>query len=379
MNIKRLLAIISLFLLAACGGGGDGGSPATPTVISGVASKGIIVGGTVKVYALNVDGSMGKLLGSAVTDANGAYSIDIGVYTGPVTLEVSGTYTDEATGLPKTVPEYAPLRAALSSASGNVTLPVTPLTDLAVRQAGTLTANNITAANTLISNAFKVDIIATTPVAPTSAAFSSSTTTQAQRDYTMALAAISQQMASGDTLEAVLNTLDIGIGSTGMTSGTATTITTALTSFIANSNNQTGVSSIAETSLQNIGLTSMKLTVALNGSDVASVKGIQTIITLPAGVLLRSDATGKLLTGVITTMGSASSGYPEGKFTSAANTLTLGLITAGNLTAGDIITINLDLASGTTTAPAASAFTIGTSNLVDNNGLVVSGASLSLR
>ena len=383
MKIQRIWAIISMFLLAACGGGGASNG-AAPTVIKGVASKGIIIGGTAKVFALKADGSKDKELGQDITKADGSYSINIGSYTGPVTVEVSGDYTDEATGQPKTVPATAPLRAAHGNASGTVTVAVTPLTDLAVRQAGALTAPNIAASNNRISDAFKVDIIATVPVAPTAAVFQSSQTTQAQKDYTLALAAVSQQMAGGDSLEKTLTTLNSGISSTGMDAQTAAAITTAVKTFIENNpKNDTGVKSIQETSLQTVGSTSAKLTIALQGAAASSVKGIQANIMFPFGVVLRADPAGAPLADVLSATGSAAgSGYLNGKYTPpgfAPASLNLGFMTTGNLAAGDIITINADLASGTTTVPLTSAFIISGVKLLDSNGNAVSGVSLSIR
>ena len=383
MNItKHILAITFIFLLAACGGGGGGDTPAAVTVVKGVASKGLITNGTVTVFALNADGSKGLLLGTGSTDGSGAYSISTGSYTGPIVAEAYGSYTDEATGLPATVPASAPLRAAIANATGAVSLSVTPLTDLALRQAGTLTGQNITTANTQISNLFKVDITTTLPVAPTVAAFQAATTTQAQRDYALALAAVSLLMqTSGNDLSTTLSSLSSGISQTGMTQQTSATITAAVDSFITSPKNLTGVTSIAETSLQSIGATSMKLTVVLQGSGSASVKGIQGTITLPSGVTMKADATGKLLSGVMTPATGTPSGSLDGKY-SAANgtpaTVTFGYITSGNLTAGNFIILTADVSPGTS-VPAVSAFVISSSKLVNTDGVAVSEASLALR
>lgn len=380
-NIKCILTIISLFILAACGGGGSSETVTPPggTVIKGVASKGIITNGTVTVYALSVDGSKGAKLGTSSTDGSGAYNISIGSYTGPVIVEAFGNYTDEATGLLKSVPESAPLRAAIAQTGGTVSLSVTPLTDLAVRQAGALTSENITKANIQISDLFKVNIIATAPAEPTSGAFQSSSTTQAQRDYALVLAGVSQLMKAGGTeLAATLSTLNSGISPAGMNSETAATLTTALNSFIANPKNLTGVTTIADTTLQNVGSMSMKMTIALQGSAAASVKGIQGTITLPSGVMLRTDAAGKILSGVMT-MVSTASGFIEAKYTVTASnapaTVTLAFITTGNVMAGDILVFYFDLMPGVS-APATTAFTISNSKLLDADGTSVSGVSL---
>ncbi len=380
MNIRQL-CIIALFLLTACGGGGGGGG-AAPTVIGGVASKGIIVGGTVTVYALNADGSKTVLRKDIPTDSNGRYSADVGGYAGPVVVEVWGDYTDEATGAIKHITQGEPLRAALSSVSGNVALSVTPLTDLAVRQAGTLTAQKILAANKQISEIFKVDITATAPVATTAQAFQSSQTTQAQKDYSLALAAISQQMKTGTQLSAVLDTLQGGITDTGLSEQAAHTFTTSVSEFIANDKNQTGVASIADTSLKAVGLTTVKLVLVLEG-NAAACKGLQTVITLPAGVTMRADTSGQILDGAIVAAGSASGGYLTGRYAAATQsesaTITLALTPAGTLAAGAIVEINADIAPGSA-VPLLSGFTVdgGQSNFSGEHGVELSGMVLSL-
>jgi len=388
MNRKRyMFAIISLFFLAACGGGGGsapgnsgGSSPAASTVISGVASKGLISNGNVIVFALNADGSTGTQLGRGTTDANGNYSVSIGTYSGPVLVEAYGGYTDEATGLAKTISSNSPLRAAFANVSSSVTIAVTPLTDLAVRQAGSLIPTNISAANGLVTELFKFDIIATMPVAPTASALSR--TTQAQKDYTLALAAVSQLMtANGGDLNTTLETVESGMTSTGMSSQTAAAITTAASTFLASSQNQTGITDISDTSLQDAGTTTLKLSVALQGADAPSVKGVQATIILPAGLILRADSSGEPLAGVIAPSSGVIGGYLDGKYTpataTAPATITLGLINTKSLAAGDIIDITCDLVPGAA-APAAGAISISTSDLVDSDGNSVSGASLSI-
>ena len=388
MNISRCIISILFIVLTGCGGGGGSGQTVAHTVVNGTASKGLISGGTVTVFALNANGSKGTLLGQDITKSDGSYSINIGSYVGPVTAEVSGSYTDEATGQTKTVPSSAPLRAAIGIANGNVSLAVTPLTELAVRQAGLLTAQNITAANTLISDMFKVDIINTLPVAPTASAFLASQTSQAQKDYTIALAAISQQMkTTGSDLSSTLSALNSGISSSGMSSQTAEAITSAINTYIgtpANPNpaNQTGITSIASTSLQAVGSTTKILTLSLGGNSASLVKGIQATITFPSNAALRADASGELFASVLATTGSAGSSFLAGKFVSATALtpalLNLGLITTGSLAAGDVITINADIAAGSA-SPAASAFVITGSTLVDANGVTVNSASIAIK
>ena len=139
-------------LLTGCGDNDKQQIDLTTSTLNGVASKGPIKSGSVKVYALEADGAKGALLGTGTTGADGSYSVDIGSYTGDVVVEVSGgTYTDEATGATDTPNTL--LRAALSGVSGTVTIAVTPLTEIAVQYAeDPNTETSIDAANSLVSS-----------------------------------------------------------------------------------------------------------------------------------------------------------------------------------------------------------------------------------
>ncbi|KAB0671459.1 hypothetical protein F6V30_02445 [Oryzomonas sagensis] len=392
MNVIKGLVLLGMVLaLSACGSGDYGNSAST--VVSGVASAGIISGGTVKVFAAYSSANeVKKQLGSTgTTDANGIYKIDIGSYTGPVIVEVTGgSYTDEATSpSTMTIPAAAPLRAAVNAAGGPLSVAVTPLTELALRLAKTagnkLTKTNIDAANSMISQLFKMDIIATLPVAPTATAFSAAT--QAQKDYALALATISQFMKTNSStdLSAQLGVLLEGIGlTTGMSAGTTTNLTTALSAFLADTtHNQTGVTTVFDTGLQNIGTTTMTLTLALSGTNVASVKAIQTTINLPTGIKVRAHAitSGEPLDGVLTPLAGSTSSLLNGSYTSTTTpaTLKLNFATAGtgNLVAGDIIRVVFDVTQGTV-APLASAFSLTNTVLVDANTADVTGVTLSV-
>lgn len=127
---------------------------------------------------------------------------------------------------------------------------------------------------------------------------------------------------------------------------------------------------------------SVNLTVVLQGSATASVKGIQATITIPAGVVLRADGTGKIMSDVITKLVNTPSGTIEGIYSAAVvgtpATATFFFITSGNFIAGDILNVNADISSGTT-APTAAAFTLSGIRLVDADGIDVIGPSLILR
>jgi len=197
LRLRCVLVFITC-LLAACGGGGDG-SPTASTTVSGVASKGPILGGNVNVYAVNADGSRGRLLGTATTSTtDGSYQVNDLGYNGNIIVVVTeGTYVDEATGI--TLPNPG-LKAALPSATGAVKVAVTPLTDVAFKQmssaSGGFSSANITTFNSVVSTAFGVDIIGTQPVNATDATAIAGAG-QAAIDYGVALAAISKMVDNG--------------------------------------------------------------------------------------------------------------------------------------------------------------------------------------
>ncbi|WP_136524358.1 hypothetical protein [Geomonas ferrireducens] len=198
-SLKSIVVLAVLCsLLAACGGGG---SSSSSTTVNGVASKGPIKDGVVEVYAVNADGTRGKLLGTGTTGSDGTYKVQNLSYKGNLIVIVTGgTYFDEATGMagvPNTV-----LKAALSGATGSVNVAITPLTDVAFKQmssaAGGFTKANIDHSNAVVSTAFGVNIIGTQPVDVTDATKVASASSQTAVDYGVALAAISQMVKNGD-------------------------------------------------------------------------------------------------------------------------------------------------------------------------------------
>ncbi|HEU0264510.1 MAG TPA: hypothetical protein VFR01_02155, partial [Geobacterales bacterium] len=169
-GIYRLLAMATLLALVVTGCGGGSTVNVTPqNSIGGVFSAGNpVASGTVSIYAINADGSKGNLLTQVSTDSHGSYTALIGTYSGPILMEGSGSFTDPASGNTTVIPASAPLRAALPAASEIVTMAVTPVTELAVREAyrlggGVLTATAISQANDLIGDLFKVEITTTQP------------------------------------------------------------------------------------------------------------------------------------------------------------------------------------------------------------------------
>ncbi len=203
---------LTSLILAACGGGGGGdnpapGGPGNPVQVSvtGSVVKGHISSGTVSVYKLNDDGSLGRLISTTQTDEKGEYGLNLGVAdAGLVALVITGgQYTDEATGNTVTLTEGDSLEAYLRvPSSGSVSVNITPLTTLAAAMVRQRLADGeqslgdaITFANTHVSSAFHVGNVAST-VIPTLANLGGAN--QFQRNYALLLAGFSKLDANDE-------------------------------------------------------------------------------------------------------------------------------------------------------------------------------------
>ncbi len=256
--------LICFFLLGCSGSGGSsGGNAADSNIsdenisndespeegpsgnnISGVASKGVINEGMVKAHAVNEDGTRGEELGSGQTEEDGQYSIDIGDHSGPIIVEVTGgSYRDEATG---SLVNNNRLRAVIPSVSGNRKVAVTPLTEMAVQIAGKiLTVTKINNANAAVSVLIGGEDI--TETQPPDINGNLSGATDAEKDYSLILAAISQMVEDGnaDDVAAVMsmisNDLEDDGELAGNGSGAGSLLQGALNNFIASDENNSGL------------------------------------------------------------------------------------------------------------------------------------------
>jgi hypothetical protein len=372
--------MICLLTLAACGGGGGG---TVDSSVSGVASKGIIRNGAIKVYALNADGSKGALLKETVTDNNGAYRAELGSYRGAILVEASGSYTDEATGSTKTIAPGAPLRAALARLDGAVTLAVTPLTELAVQRGEDALTNRIRVAdiaanNALIAAAFKVDIVGTLPV---DALAATPTATQAQKEYALLLAAISGLMQSrGKDLPGVIADIRASLcADNRLAVPLAAQLQVALAGFAASSVNRTGISDVSATPLITIGGSTRPLIISVAGS-ASPIAGIEVLVSLPPGVTVKSDAKGILSGSSLQVSGRAlASALIAGNYTPASAAMRgkvkLALISATGFAAGEFATLQCDVAPDA--SPLSSDFNLSLLDAVDGRGAPLTGLSLS--
>ncbi|KAF0220764.1 MAG: hypothetical protein FD174_1088 [Geobacteraceae bacterium] len=395
MRIKPLTSIItSLFLLSLCGCGGGGSSttvtagvPSTPqsstgTAVSGVVSKGIIKNGKVKIFSVSGDVGNKVLLAVATTNGKGEYTASIGAYSGPLLIEASGEYSDEATGATKTITEEAPLRAAVAAATGTVQIAITPLTELAVQKAGaTLTAKSITEANTLVSDLYRIDIITTQPVEPSLQAFQNPDTTQVQKDYTLALAAVSQLVknSAGASLSVVLESLrsELAVDNR-ISTQTAAAFKSALTTFLSDTSvNRTGITDINATGLTDVGSVTYVVKLHTRGTFAAGsfIKGIQLSVKLPAGVTVKADASGKTTAGTVAASGVAASGSSiDTNYVGTSNLLYVAMLNGQGFGTGEFITIMCDIAPGF--SPPAGSFDISDVSAKGAEGVPITGITV---
>ena len=386
---KRILFRLILFLwlinVFGCGFGGfsDGSSSGTvpggsgsdtDTKVSGVVSKGLFKSGTVRFYAVNFDGSE-TLLRTTSIGAFGNYSARLssqkstsnGSYNGVVLIKATGSYIDEATGAELAIDDSHPLRAIIANPSGTLFVSVTPLTELATRkafaaqQAGSLVAaTDVTAANALVSAMFKVDILGTKPVEPDSTehGFGIASVGQAQRDYTLALAAISQMAKNGSgALSDTLNVLADDIADGSMTVENAAAFRTALTGFLGSNINATDVKDISSTNLVNAGGTVKIVKVGTAEKTGAGnvIGGVTITLKLPPGVSIRADldkpdkAEKEPLSGIVKGSGAITGGtYVRSSYVPSSGLLTISLASSNGFTAGEFATITCDVAAGIT-------------------------------
>jgi hypothetical protein len=341
-SIYKPLTWLMAFLLCAfmvgCGGGsGSGGS-----TISGMASKGPLNGSTVCAYAIAASGVQGAQLGNCSSNiVAGNYSINLENHTGPVLLTAtSGVYTDEVSGA--TVNLSTPLHSMLLNATGSNSVAVTPLTELAYRKASALVgglsnANIQSSINTIQINFGVADIVSTMPVdARNTSAVSGATV--AQQNYTLALATISQYMATtGQSLTVALGNLQ----STSTQGGVSTLLSQAMTTFKAAN------SAFSSTTLSSLAVSSITVSPA---SAVVPSGGTQQFVA--TGIY--SDAS----SAVITTSSSWASDN-TGYATVAASGVSAGLATgvaagSANITA----TIGTKHGSAVLTVPVVTLLSI---------------------
>lgn len=212
MNItqtsQRLFPLLLLFAvttyMVACGPGGSTKLPSERPhgSIAGHAVDATLVGSTVTVYGF-ANGTRGVSLGSAITDENGHYSLDIQAPSQPILIEIrGGNYVEDATATPVSLADGLVLRAITRYVSGEAIddRMVTPLTHLAAGLAEYKIAHGVspdqalTDATSAINGFFAIDTGATLPLDITDAS-NAITTLNDQALYGFYLAGLSNWSA----------------------------------------------------------------------------------------------------------------------------------------------------------------------------------------
>jgi hypothetical protein len=356
-----------MLALAGCSSSGSDSTateppPATSTVLSGMASKGPIKAGTVKVFAVkNGVVDMTAPIAQGQTDVNGNYSIDLGQYQhAPVVVEVTGgSFTDEVSGA--TVTLNIPMHTAVANIeTGSTTVAVTPITELAFQKAkggGTLTEAAINMANATVGATFSVnDPVSSLPIP--------NGTTEDQRNHAAACEAISQLVNSNkgpsETLDECLTRTLVTMGEEeehgGLSGESITMINTAITTFNNSGTNQTG-GNISTVPIPSAGMLKM----SSSGASLL-IGAIDVTVKLPAGVTVEADPnTGEVTSGGdIKVSGVAAVGNNSltlAKFTPASGDLHIAMENTAGFGSGEFVTIKFDLAPGTY-LPALNAFTV---------------------
>jgi hypothetical protein len=216
------------------------------------------------------------MIGTSTVDVTGNFSISLGAYAGTVMLQMTGgTFMDPANGTTMTMQSGDGMTSCVPSVTAGSTttgVQVTPLTSMAQMMAqymsGGMTATNAGAASTAVGNYFMAgDILMTSPM-DAAMMGSASGATQAQKNYGMSIAAMSQYAktigmtmsssgmvtammkdASDGTMNGMMGSTAISMGGMGgmmgggtmMQSNAGTTgLATAMTAFVGSSMNKSG-------------------------------------------------------------------------------------------------------------------------------------------
>jgi len=248
---------------------------AVPGTISGTAVKGPVSNATVRAMAIGANGVPGAQIGSALTDEGGNFTIQVGKYSGPLMLEMTGgSFSDEATGVRMEMGATDMMTAAIPNMTADTALngiEITPLTSMAQSMAqhmsGGMTQANIMQTNSAVGMYFDVsDILSVHPMDPT-ASGAGGLANQDQKNYGMTMAAMSKYanmigmpITSGmvtammdDASDGIMNGMmggtRIGMGGMGgmmggtmMQSNAGTAgLANAMTSFMLSAQNRSGL------------------------------------------------------------------------------------------------------------------------------------------
>ena len=194
LTLSGLVLFGLLSIVASGGGNGDGDTTKTAfgATSAGVAAKGIIRGGVVTAEELDVSGAALRQVGSAVTNDQGAYSLDIGpdYAGGPLLLSITGKpdgstrmVCDVAAGCGAGIDfgDLMPLDTGFNMTAivppvadgASISAQITPFTHMAARRAlaaSTVDADAVNNAISEVNQMVGVNILDVEPVDVTDAA-----------------------------------------------------------------------------------------------------------------------------------------------------------------------------------------------------------------
>ncbi len=387
MKLRNLLVLVlslAVLALAGCGSSSSnntpvstqpGTQPALSTVINGLASKGPINTGTVKVFAVrNGVTDTSVPIATGTTDANGNFTVDAGGFNGPVVVEVTdGSFTDEVTGAKVTL--KTPLRTMVADVStGTSTVAVTPLTELAAKRTEThaaITPDVINESNKNVGATFQLaDIVTTLPIA---------TGTAEQKKHASACGAISQLVNSSrhagestdDALSRVMGEMETEIeNSGGLSDDSISKINTAVTEF-----NSSGKGSGAPVAAPTDGV------LKISTSGASFMGALDMTLNLPAGVTVTvaDPATGEAAAGTVTNSGAAGTGTQVAAKVipttgGTPGQVVIGMINPAGFGGGECLTIDFKIATGVN-LPAAADFTITGVSAKDLGAKLINGVT----
>jgi hypothetical protein len=247
---------------------------------------------------------------------------------------------------------------------------------------------NIGEANKLVSDIFKVDIIATQPLNLSAESFAYVGTSQVQKDYTLLLAAFSQMAHDyyggvvSDAIAAMNNDLAKGDKLGSVVSGQ---LKAALTKFLQSELNPTGIKDVSATNLSNAGGGTKIIKLATVGTlpPGISIYGITVAISLPPDVTVRVSDFERYQTDshVVYSSGVFPSDiYTTGHFVPAISSspasLTVSIPQASGSALGEFLTVVCDIPAGTTYS--ASDFSLPYFKVVDGNGIELQGVTVDI-
>jgi hypothetical protein len=340
MRLKNVFGILlSLFTLVIVGCGGGGSSSPGGTAVSGSAAKGPITGGTVQAFEIISSASAPRaniprigttVIATGTTAADGSFTLTIppSLIKGGVLFKLTGgSYKDEATGATVQVNAQAAngLRAAFSNISGiarrgdTLTVNITPYTELGVQTLGATAPTDaaIKAANAKVVTTFGltgVDILTTKPFDATTAPPAGAT--QAQKDYALALAVLSQSQ-KGATLDSLFTSLlpDVNAGALSPTNSAAANV--ALLNFLNSGKNLSG-GTVAQPATVTIAPSATTAAINTTVTITATVK--QGAVNVPNGTLVTFTTTNSASGTLTTVSGTTTNGVATATLTSAVDT-----------------------------------------------------------